>query len=92
MVILIIKENHGISAWVGVKTKVYGRIFLCSERMRWAMAIPIKPTPKLNKEESEKFLAKVDEGLKKPSGKISTPKLHAAEKRISQRYALKGAK
>lgn len=46
------------------------------------MALPIKPTPKLNIKESEKFLSKVAKDLKKPAHFISTPKLASAKEKI----------
>jgi len=39
------------------------------------MALPIKPTPKLNRKESEIFLRRVRLGLRKPAKLIPTPKL-----------------
>jgi len=44
------------------------------------MAMPIKPTPVLNKEEAVKFLKKVEENLNKPSYRIATPKLAEVKK------------
>jgi len=42
------------------------------------MARPIAPTPKLNVAESEAFLRKVSEDLKKPLAFVPTPKLKEA--------------
>ena len=44
------------------------------------MARPITPTPKLNVAESEAFLRKVHEDLKKPLSFIPTPRLNEALK------------
>jgi hypothetical protein len=44
------------------------------------MAMPIKPTPVLNKDEAVRFLKKVEENLNKPSYVIGTPKLSQAKK------------
>lgn len=49
-------------------------------RMEGSMAMPIKPTPVLNKEEAVKFLKKVEENLNKPSYRIATPKLAEVKK------------
>ena len=38
------------------------------------MARPIAPTPKLNKQETRRFLQMVKKDLKKPVGPIPTPK------------------
>ena len=53
------------------------------------MALPIKPTPKLNVKQSEKFLRKIKSDLRKPATFVPTPKLAAATRKI-KRYA-KGA-
>jgi hypothetical protein len=50
------------------------------------MALPITPTPKLDSQESEKFLKRVERDLKRPVGLTPTPRLKEAEKAI-RRYA-----
>ena len=51
-----------------------------------SMALPITPTPKLDSQESEKFLKRVERDLKRPVGLTPTPRLKKAEKAI-RRYA-----
>ena len=52
------------------------------------MSLPIRPTPKLNKQESKIFLEKIESGLRQPVTLVPTPKLKEAEK-IVNKYALK---
>ena len=40
------------------------------------MALPIKPTPKLNRKETCEFLAKIARDLKISSGPIPTPRIN----------------
>lgn len=51
------------------------------------MALPIKPTPKLNKKESDRFLARVESDLKIPTYSKATPKL-AEARRIALNHAV----
>ena len=44
------------------------------------MSLPIAPTPKLNIKETEKFIERVAEDLKKPAYLIPTPRLKEVEK------------
>lgn len=53
------------------------------------MALPIKPTPKLNVKSSEEFLKKVRSELGKPAQFVSTPKLTSAKRKIKS-YARRG--
>ena len=46
------------------------------------MARPIADTPKLTKQATQKFIERVEKGLKQPVGPIATPKLHNAIKLI----------
>ncbi len=55
------------------------------------MASPISDTPILSKKEYIKFLKKVEEGLKKPTRLILTPKIEEARRLVKQ-YAAKTEK
>ena len=44
------------------------------------MALPIEPTPRLNKKASERFLARVEADLKIPTYMKETPRLEEARK------------
>jgi len=46
------------------------------------VALPIAPTPKLNRKDSEAFLKRVEKDLKKKIGLIPTLRLKKAEKAI----------
>ena len=49
------------------------------------MALPIAPTPTLNRKESKRFMRLIEEGLKEPSYPIPTPKLEQARKMVLER-------
>ena len=51
------------------------------------MSLPIRPTPKLNRKATKRFLAMVKEGLKHPAGPVPTPKLEEARKKVLENYA-----
>ena len=53
------------------------------------MAMPIKPTPVLKKDEAVIFLKKVEANLDKPSHSIATPKLSQAKKLALQNADLR---
>lgn len=59
--------------------------------MKWrnGMAMPIKPTPVLKKDEAVIFLKKVEANLDKPSHSIATPKLSQAKKLALQNADLR---
>ncbi len=48
------------------------------------MPLPIKPTPKLNRAETEKFLERVYEKENIPSGPIPTPKLESLVRKLTE--------
>jgi predicted RNase H-like HicB family nuclease len=48
------------------------------------MPLPIKPTPKLNRAETEKFLERVYEKENIPSGPIHTPKLESLVRKLTE--------
>ena len=49
------------------------------------MALPIAPTPMLNRKESKRFLRLIEEGLKVPAYPTPTPKLEQARKMVLER-------
>lgn len=55
------------------------------------MALPIKPTPRLSEEASERFLARVEADLKKPTSRKDVSKLAEARK-IALKHAVLGPK
>jgi len=53
--------------------------------MGLVMALPIAPTPHLNRKESKRFLRLIEEGLKEPAYPIPTPKLEKARQMVLER-------
>ena len=49
------------------------------------MALPIAPTPMLNRKESREFLKNVERDLKQPVGYVLTPRLSQAEELIKEK-------
>ena len=49
------------------------------------MALPIAPTPMLNRKESKRFMRLIEEGLKVPAYPVPTPKLEQAREMILER-------
>jgi len=49
------------------------------------MSLPIAATPTLNAEESERFLAMVEEGLKHPCGPVPTPRIEKALDKLDKK-------